>query len=175
MRSGGRCAADVPRVRRRPPASIGHSEGRRNHRGGGVTDQRRDEGQASRHPLDGDHRNAQPPRARLLCHPTRQGLVDRAGRSAPVDRAARTTRAPGARVTVRSTMDRLIVNSPYEEPAQYWRYDCSTRLFDLATDHHAGSPPRRIRRRLQGLPRLRRPTIPAPCFLRRGPLAGGRQ
>ena len=31
----------------------------------------------------------------------------------------------------RSTIDRLIVNSPYEEPAQHWRYDRKTRLFDL--------------------------------------------
>ena len=30
-----------------------------------------------------------------------------------------------------STIDRLIVNSPYQEPAQHWRYDRSTRLFDL--------------------------------------------
>ena len=31
-----------------------------------------------------------------------------------------------------STIDRLIINSPYEEPAQHWRYDRKTRLFDLA-------------------------------------------
>ena len=31
-----------------------------------------------------------------------------------------------------ATIDRLIVNSPYEEPAQHWRYDRETRLFDLA-------------------------------------------
>ena len=31
-----------------------------------------------------------------------------------------------------STIDRLIVNSPYEEPAKHWRYDRRTRLFDLA-------------------------------------------
>ena len=31
-----------------------------------------------------------------------------------------------------STIDRLIVNSPYEEPRQHWRYDRATRLFDLA-------------------------------------------
>ena len=30
------------------------------------------------------------------------------------------------------TIDRLIVNSPYDEPAQHWRYDRNTRLFDLA-------------------------------------------
>lgn len=28
------------------------------------------------------------------------------------------------------TIDRLIVNSPYEAPAQYWSYDRATRLFD---------------------------------------------
>ena len=31
-----------------------------------------------------------------------------------------------------ATIDRLIVNSPYEEPRQHWRYDRATRLFDLA-------------------------------------------
>ena len=31
-----------------------------------------------------------------------------------------------------STIDRLIINSPYEEPARHWRYDRTTRLFDLA-------------------------------------------
>ncbi len=30
----------------------------------------------------------------------------------------------------RATIDRLIVNSPYVEPAQHWRYDRTTRLFD---------------------------------------------
>jgi len=29
------------------------------------------------------------------------------------------------------TIDRLIINSPYEEPASHWRYDRETRLFDL--------------------------------------------
>ena len=32
----------------------------------------------------------------------------------------------------RATIDRLIVNSPYEEPVKHWRYDRKTRLFDLA-------------------------------------------
>ena len=31
-----------------------------------------------------------------------------------------------------TTIDRLIVNSPYEEPARHWRYDRTTRMFDLA-------------------------------------------
>ena len=30
----------------------------------------------------------------------------------------------------RATIDRLIVNSPYVEPAQHWRYDRTMRLFD---------------------------------------------
>jgi len=30
-----------------------------------------------------------------------------------------------------STIDRLIVNSPYEEPHHHWHYDRTTRLFDL--------------------------------------------
>ena len=29
-----------------------------------------------------------------------------------------------------ATIDRLIVNSPYEEPARHWRYDRTTRLFN---------------------------------------------
>ncbi|MBN1936965.1 MAG: DEAD/DEAH box helicase family protein [Anaerolineae bacterium] len=32
-----------------------------------------------------------------------------------------------------TTIDRLIVNSPYQEPARYWRYERETRLFDLVT------------------------------------------
>ena len=31
-----------------------------------------------------------------------------------------------------ATINRLIVNSPYKEPARHWRYDRTTRLFDLA-------------------------------------------
>jgi hypothetical protein len=31
----------------------------------------------------------------------------------------------------RTTSDRLIVNSPYEEPAQHWRCERETRTFDL--------------------------------------------
>ena len=31
----------------------------------------------------------------------------------------------------RATIDRLIVNSPYEEPTRHWRYDRPTRLFNL--------------------------------------------
>jgi type III restriction enzyme len=32
----------------------------------------------------------------------------------------------------RASIDRLIVNSPYEEPLQHWRYERESRLFDLA-------------------------------------------
>ena len=31
-----------------------------------------------------------------------------------------------------ATIDRLIVNSPYKEPTQHWRYERETRLFELA-------------------------------------------
>ena len=31
----------------------------------------------------------------------------------------------------KATIDRLIVNSPYEEPAQHWRYERESRLFSL--------------------------------------------
>jgi type III restriction enzyme len=31
-----------------------------------------------------------------------------------------------------TTIDRLIINSPYEEPARHWRYERETRLFELA-------------------------------------------
>ena len=30
-----------------------------------------------------------------------------------------------------ATIDRLIINSPYKEPALYWKYERETRLFDL--------------------------------------------
>jgi len=32
----------------------------------------------------------------------------------------------------RTTIDKLIINSPYEEPKRYWRYDRETRTFELA-------------------------------------------
>ena len=32
----------------------------------------------------------------------------------------------------KATIDRLIINSPYEEPTLHWRYERETRLFDLA-------------------------------------------
>jgi len=31
----------------------------------------------------------------------------------------------------RTTIDRLIINSPYDEPARHWRYERETRTFDL--------------------------------------------
>jgi len=33
----------------------------------------------------------------------------------------------------KSTIDKLIINSPYEEPTQYWKYDRETRSFTLET------------------------------------------
>lgn len=32
----------------------------------------------------------------------------------------------------KTTIDRLIINSPYEEPKHHWHYERETRLFDLA-------------------------------------------
>ena len=32
---------------------------------------------------------------------------------------------------MKSTIDQLIINSPYEEPRQYWSYDRETRFFSL--------------------------------------------
>jgi len=32
----------------------------------------------------------------------------------------------------KTTIDQLIINSPYEEPKQYWHYDRTSRLFNLA-------------------------------------------
>ena len=32
-------------------------------------------------------------------------------------------------------IDRLIINSPYKEPAQHWKYERETRLFDRAEGH----------------------------------------
>ena len=37
-----------------------------------------------------------------------------------------------ATVMPRTTIDRLIIHSPYEEPARHWRYDRETKAFDLA-------------------------------------------
>ncbi len=34
----------------------------------------------------------------------------------------------------RTTIDRLIINSPHEEPTRHWRYDRKTRTFDLVED-----------------------------------------
>ena len=31
----------------------------------------------------------------------------------------------------KTTIDRLIINSPYEEPSRHWHYERETRLFDL--------------------------------------------
>jgi len=31
----------------------------------------------------------------------------------------------------RTTIDRLIINSPYEEPTRHWRYDRESRTFEL--------------------------------------------
>ena len=45
----------------------------------------------------------------------------------------------------RTTIDRLIVNSPYEEPAHHWRSDRTTRRFDsrrAAAPPDTSSPPR---------------------------------
>ena len=35
-------------------------------------------------------------------------------------------------MTARTTIDRLIINSPYQEPARHWRYERETRTFHLA-------------------------------------------
>lgn len=32
----------------------------------------------------------------------------------------------------RTTIDRLIINSPYDEPTRHWRYERETHTFDLA-------------------------------------------
>jgi len=32
----------------------------------------------------------------------------------------------------RANIDRLIINSPHEEPVRHWRYDRTARLFNLA-------------------------------------------
>ena len=79
-----RRAADLSRIQERPPASVGHSEIRRDRRGGGVTGQRGDEGQAPGHPLDGGRRNAQPLRQRPFRHSTRRFMANRPGRPAPL-------------------------------------------------------------------------------------------
>ncbi len=32
---------------------------------------------------------------------------------------------------MKSSIDRLIINSPYEEPAHYWPYDPASKRFEL--------------------------------------------
>ena len=61
-------------------------------------------------------------------------MADRAERPALIDRTTRTAGSSRDRVMAQSTIDRLIVNSPYEEPACYWGYDRTTYLSDLAQD-----------------------------------------
>ena len=45
-----------------------------------------------------------------------------------------------------TTIDRLIINSPYDEPAQHWSYNREKRTFSLARAA-AG----RVRRRNRGI------------------------
>lgn len=54
-----------------------------------------------------------------------------------------------------ATIDRLIVNSPYEEPQRHWRYDREARLFDQVDS-----------RRPAGVLRF-----PATCLQRTSPIA----
>ena len=45
-----------------------------------------------------------------------------------------------------ATIDRLIINSPYEEPAQHWSYERKTRLFlhaDMAYLNEKKAAPKR--------------------------------
>ena len=65
-------------------------------------------------------------------------------------------------------MARPAVNPPREEPAHHWRYDCTTRLFDLV-------PGRRPAGYVVASEDSRTIDAPAPCFLRRGLLLGGRR
>jgi hypothetical protein len=47
-----------------------------------------------------------------------------------------------------ATIDRLIINSPYEEPAQHWSYERKTRLFlhaDMAYLNGKQAAPKRHR------------------------------
>ncbi len=39
----------------------------------------------------------------------------------------------------RTTIDRLIINSPYEEPKHHWRYEREARTFDLVEDRRPAS------------------------------------
>ena len=65
-------------------------------------------------------------------------------------------------------MARPAVNPPREEPVHHWRYDCTTRLFDLV-------PGRRPAGYVVASEDSRTIDAPAPCFLRRGLLLGGRR
>ena len=60
----------------------------------------------------------------LVWHTVRHDLPDLIARLEPLV-------PPEIRQVPSATIDRLIVNSPYEEPARHWRYDRTTRLFHL--------------------------------------------
>ena len=38
-------------------------------------------------------------------------------------------------ISRRTTIDRLIINSPYQEPARHWRYERETRTFPIQFGH----------------------------------------
>ena len=39
----------------------------------------------------------------------------------------------------RTTINRLIINSPYEEPQRHWRYDREARAFELVASRRPAS------------------------------------
>lgn len=86
----------------------------------------------------GDRRDAQSTRPCVVRHQPQYRLENGTGRLAGIDLSARTGHPVRARFSAqvglgaRATIDRLIVNSPYQEPARHWRHDRTTRLLDLA-------------------------------------------
>ncbi len=40
----------------------------------------------------------------------------------------------------KSQIDQLIINSPYEEPSEYWSYDREVRMFERRDERHNAGP-----------------------------------
>ena len=74
-------------------------------------------------PLAGDYRNAKLPRACLFRGRPEACVEDRTTGYSSSHRPHRTVSATGDCMMGRTTIDRLIVNSPYEEPGQHWSYN----------------------------------------------------
>ena len=59
-------------------------------------------------------------------------MGDRASEHFPFHPPYRIAGAAGGDIVERASIDRLIINSPYGEPARHWSYDRERRAFSLA-------------------------------------------